>query len=139
MGRQDLPSLGPLLTWQIDRSAHVMLLRTVSALAGDYNVDGVVDAADFVVWRNLVGQTEGQLAADGTGPEGERDGVVDNWDYNLWRANFGARLTSGEQTAAGNVPEPSASLFAALALFLLVMRRPSAARSYRPGRRTALG
>jgi glucose/arabinose dehydrogenase len=135
----NLPDLGPLLTWQIDRSAHVMLLRTVSALAGDYNASGEVDAADYIVWRDLAGQTEGQLAADGTGPQGERDGVVDNWDYNLWRANFGARLMSGEQTAAGNVPEPSALLIAVIAALVLVTRRPNAARSCRAGRRIAPG
>ena len=36
--------------------------RTEEALAGDYNRDGSVDAADYVVWRDTVGQQSPQLA-----------------------------------------------------------------------------
>ena len=35
------------------------------SLAGDYNGDGVVDAADYTVWRDTFGQTGADLAADG--------------------------------------------------------------------------
>jgi hypothetical protein len=132
----NLPTLGPLLAWEMERSAHEVVLRAVPALAGDYNANGEVDAADYVVWRSLAGKTEGQLAADGTGPDGVRDGVVNDWDYNLWRANFGAQLMSDDTAAAGGVPEPSASL---LALFALVICCSSAARSRRAGRRIAHG
>ena len=34
-------------------------------LAGDYNLDGIVDAADYVVWRKTLGQSGTDLAADG--------------------------------------------------------------------------
>ena len=53
-------------------------------LPGDFNQDGVVDAADYVLWRNTKGQTGTGLAADG-----DDDQTVDQADYNLWRANFG--------------------------------------------------
>jgi hypothetical protein len=48
-----------------------------------YNGDGVVDAADYVVWRN---------ALDSNDPvaDGNNDGVVDEDDYKLWKSNFGA-------------------------------------------------
>ena len=58
-------------------------------LSGDYNGDGIVDAADYTVWRDSVGQTGANLAADGTGPSGTPDGVVDDLDYQFWVDHFG--------------------------------------------------
>jgi hypothetical protein len=52
-------------------------------LAGDYNSNGSVDAADFVVWRKTLNSSV-DLRADGDG-----DGVIDQDDYAVWRANFG--------------------------------------------------
>ncbi len=54
------------------------------ALAGDYNHDGHVDAADYVIWQATKGSTT-DLRADGNG-----DGVVDQADYDLWKSNFSA-------------------------------------------------
>jgi hypothetical protein len=51
---------------------------------GDYNSDGAVDAADYVVWRKTEGSTT-DLRADGNG-----DGRVDQADHDLWKANLGA-------------------------------------------------
>jgi rhamnogalacturonan endolyase len=53
------------------------------SLVGDYNADGNVDAADYVVWRKANGSTT-DLHADGN-----KNGIVDEEDYDLWRANFG--------------------------------------------------
>lgn len=53
------------------------------ALIGDYNLDGAVDAADYVVWRKTEGSTT-DLRADGN-----RDGRVDRADHQLWRSKFG--------------------------------------------------
>jgi hypothetical protein len=68
------------------------------SVPGDYNKNGVVDAADYVLWR------KGDLAADGTG-----DTIVDQADYDFWRARFentsGAGAGSGLSGAA--VPEPT--------------------------------
>jgi hypothetical protein len=68
------------------------------SVPGDYNKNGVVDAADYPLWR------KGDLAADGTGPGGVPDGVVNGLDYNFWRARFGN--TSGSGLTASAVPEP---------------------------------
>ena len=56
-----------------------------AVLPGDYNGNGMVDAADYVVWRD----THGQSVADGAGADGNGNGLVDDGDYSVWRANFG--------------------------------------------------
>ena len=60
--------------------------RVISvAIAGDFNRDGLVDAADYTVYRDQLGQsTPPFLGADADG-----DGTVDVEDYDIWVANFG--------------------------------------------------
>ncbi len=62
----------------------------MNPLPGDYNFNGVVDAADYSVWRNTVGSAN-DLRADGSSETmpGVPDGVVDAFDYAWWKANFG--------------------------------------------------
>lgn len=85
------------------------------ALDGDYNEDGRVDAADFVVWRDSLGSTD-ELAADGSG-----NGVIDAEDYNVWKNNFGTGATS---QILKSIPEPSSlAMFAIGCLTLSVCRR----------------
>jgi hypothetical protein len=66
-------------------------------LAGDYNRDGIVDGADYIIWRRAM-QT-GNLAADGS-----RNGVIDHADYDVWRMHFGATATGITFSA---IPETS--------------------------------
>jgi hypothetical protein len=80
-------------------------------LAGDYNGNGIVDAADYVVWRNLFGQTGPGLAADGNG-----DLQVNEADYEFWRARFGNH--SGGDSSIG-VPEPMSVVLAFVASVFL--------------------
>ena len=54
----------------------------VYILAGDYNGDDVVDAADYTVWRNNLNSNE-QLPNDMT------PGSVTADDYDVWKKNFG--------------------------------------------------
>ena len=73
-------------------------------LAGDYNYSGVVDAADYVVWRKTSGSTD-DLRADGDG-----DADVDQDDYAVWRANFGATTpvpTTGAAAVESRQPPAS--------------------------------
>jgi hypothetical protein len=71
---------------------------------GDFNDDGEVDAADYVVWRKHEG-TATDLPNDGT-----LTGNVGAAHYALWRENFG-EAGSGAGGASG-VPEPSALVLA---------------------------
>jgi parallel beta-helix repeat protein len=83
-----------------------------TALPGDYNQNSVVDAGDYLVWRDSFGQSGSALAADGDG-----NGSVGDEDYELWRTHFGQKAgpTGSSSIAAtglpgGNsypVPEPS--------------------------------
>jgi hypothetical protein len=66
---------------------------------GDYNASGTVDAADYVVWRNSVGQTGAGLAADG-----DASGTIDAGDYNLWRAHFGQTVGAASRAALNSTP-----------------------------------
>jgi hypothetical protein len=66
----------------------------VVGLSGDYNDNGAVDAADYVLWRD-----GGPLMNEGDNP-----GTVNQADYDFWRARFGA-TTAGLGTA--QVPEPT--------------------------------
>ena len=97
-----------------------------AVLRGDYNGDGNVDAADYVVWRKSLGQTGAGLAADGN-----LDGTIDSEDYGIWRVNFGRSRGSGAifaraPMAAANVPEP-----ATVSLLVLVCFLPGLVRSIR--------
>ncbi|WP_442482207.1 beta strand repeat-containing protein [Aeoliella sp. SH292] len=102
-------------------NATSLVLTYALGLDGDFNGDGMVNLADYTVWRDNLGATEGELlAGNGNG------GVIDASDYQLWKSNFGA--TSGAGTiAAGssNVPEPgSMILLAGLAVGgVCVLRR----------------
>jgi len=83
--------------------------RIVDPLAivpGDYNEDGLVDAADYTVWRDNVGGTG--PAGDGTGDDllGAPDGDVDEFDYQYWRASLAGTLPGAAVSAQQNVPEP---------------------------------
>jgi hypothetical protein len=84
-----------------DISAEVL---TSLAVAGDYNHNGVVDAADYVVWRDSLGSTGSGLAADGNG-----DGMVTQLDYDVWRQHYGQTSGSGVGQRS-NVPESSSAI-----------------------------
>ena len=89
-------------------------------LTGDYNANGRVDAADYVLWRNSVGTTT-VLPNDPTG------GTIGIAQYNAWRAHFGAGAGSGSGLGVGvAVPEPASMmlvLMGAIGLFSLNRRR----------------
>jgi hypothetical protein len=70
-----------------------------TGLSGDFNLDGTVDAADYIVWRNGLGT------------------IYTQNDYGVWRAHFGASLGPGNGSAlpsvtslSARVPEPASAL-----------------------------
>lgn len=85
-------------------------LKVVGVL-GDYNHNDVVDAADYVLWRESYrgpNVPPPSLAADGDG-----DGDVDNSDWNVWRSHFGQvapPIVPAVGSIAEVVPEPSVAM-----------------------------
>ncbi len=78
---------------------------TAALLAGDYNRDGVVDAADYVVWR----RTYGTSVTPFDGADGDGSGTVGDEDYPVWMTHFGdtSGSTAGATTTLAAVPEPA--------------------------------
>lgn len=76
--------------------AGVFSIDFISVSPGDFNGDGLVDAADYTIWRDTLGSTT-DLRADANG-----NGAIDGADYDLWVANYG----SGAGGSAA-VPEPA--------------------------------
>jgi hypothetical protein len=82
-------------------------LSSVSAgLLGDYNDNGVVDAADYVLWRNNPTSLDN---------EGASPGVVDQDDYTFWRSQFG-KSAGGAALVAAAVPEPGTAVLLAFGI-----------------------
>jgi hypothetical protein len=97
-----------------------------SYLVGDYNEDGVVDAADYAVWRKSVGQ------ASIPNRDPMNMGAVGQGDFNSWRAHFGETASgAGSQTA---VPEPASLALVALAIAFFKLTCPTCATA-RGGRK----
>jgi hypothetical protein len=96
-------------------------------LPGDYNGNGQVDAADYTVWRNTLGSTT-DLRADGTGPGGVPDQVVNHLDYTFWKQRYSDPAGSGVSfDELAHVPEPLAKVFLVTAAICIPFRRFRAA------------
>jgi hypothetical protein len=98
---------------------NVRLDYTPPFLAGDYNGDGVVDAADYTVWRDTLGHS----VTPGTGADGDNDGVIGPGDYTVWKNNFGQAVGSGSGSRSGTVPEPSSLVLLIMASIGVAMAR----------------
>ena len=88
-----------------------------AGLAGDYNLNGTVDAADYVIWRKTLGQTGSGLAADGNGDE-----IIDTEDYDVWRVNFD-RTAGGAAATSAIVPESETLLTLIIGIMAIVFCR----------------
>jgi virginiamycin B lyase len=111
------------------RTNQLVVIRTIpDVLPGDYNGNGIVDAADYTVWRDHLGT---DFALNGNGDEaGGSAGVVDAADYVYWKSNFGNTLNgagSADSTFGVSpgahyvVPEPACYMLLSLALVATAM------------------
>jgi hypothetical protein len=92
-----------------------VLVNTPVGVVGDYNNNGVVDAADYVVWRNA-GPTD-------TLPNDSTPGTVSSADYDVWKSRFGLTSGSGSGLSAGAVPEPAGIVLMLIGLAFVGTRR----------------
>ena len=95
-----LPTLSSDLSWIVNYGVNSVSLSV--ALAGDFNGDGAVDTADYVVWRKGLETTYMQS------------------DYDLWRPHFGQSTGSA---VAAPVPEPNCLVLALLGIVATHVRR----------------
>jgi hypothetical protein len=77
---------------------------------GDFDKNGVVDGADFLLWQRELGESGGTLAADAN-----HDGAVNADDLSLWQIHFG-ETTAGTFPSARQIPESSTYALAICAL-----------------------
>lgn len=92
-----------------------LFAATPAGIAGDYNNNGVVDAADYALWRDKAGTNDTLANNSLPGPIGQAH-------YDQWRANFGKSLPATLGQASG-VPEPASAVIAGCGLLLIAARR----------------
>ncbi len=70
-----------------------------AALPGDYNLDDIVDDADYGIWKSTYGSTA-DLRADGN-----KNGIIDIADYTIWR---NGKSSGGGSAALASIEPPEA-------------------------------
>jgi hypothetical protein len=91
-------------------NAMEVIATTPVGTVGDYNNNGKVDAADYTVWRDHLGQT---FALPNRDPL--NTGVISANDYTAWKTHFGTPGAGGGALGAGAVPEPTSILLLVMA------------------------
>jgi hypothetical protein len=84
------------------RSENFAIIAASATTPGDYNGNGKVDAADYVLWRNSPNDFGGNPAG-----------------YDTWRNNFGNPPGSASGATFAPVPEPGAILLVAVGISLI--------------------
>ena len=78
-----------------------------NGLAGDFNGDNMVDAADYAVWRHGLGPNYKQAA------------------YDVWKNHFGVNFGPGSGAVLPSVPEPNAFILFTLGIVAMFATRHS--------------
>jgi hypothetical protein len=97
---------GVLLDTLVDQYpplSSIAWIRSPGSVPGDFNGDGVVNAADYDKWR----ADFGKWVAKGGGADGSGNGMVDAADYAVWRKAFDAGVSLA---GAATIPEPASML-----------------------------
>ena len=105
--------LAPPVSWIFQLyalSEELTVGPSAATLAGDYNHNGFVDAADYTLWHDTLDSTS-QLAADGNG-----DGVINNADYTHWSNRLGNVVGSGGSLSTFAIPEPASGILGLITL-----------------------
>jgi hypothetical protein len=106
-----------------DRDRGLIIVDATGVLApGDYDQNGIVNAADYSTWRS-------HLGTNFSAADGNKNGIVDAADYVVWRKHLGETLPPGLGAGAGTsnddspaVPEPGTLASLAIAIAALLPR-----------------
>jgi len=100
-----------------------LITDIVQTVPGDFNLDGVVDGQDFLIWQRNVGNPNAMYHLG----DANMDGVIDAADLVIWQSNFGFQASpllqanlASEQVA---VPEPGSLGMLCLGLMWFIRRR----------------
>jgi hypothetical protein len=85
-------ALNDLPPGSVGAESTVSVIGETTGPIGDYDDNGQVDGADFLLWQ----RTLGAAANPGTGADGSGNAVVDGEDLGVWQDNFGAS-NSGQE------------------------------------------
>jgi len=113
-----LPTLASGLDWDqtnLYTTGELLVSLATSQISGDFNSDGVVDAADYTLWQDNLGLDASALNGNGSGAA-----TVVRADYQMWKINFGQSTASG--SGADHIPEPTTLLLTLLALAAVPLR-----------------
>lgn len=83
----------------------------ITILAGDFNDDGIVNAADYTLWRDNEGGPAGSLGINDT-----VGGVIGAGQYDLWRDHYGETDIAMESAGLVAAPEPTACVLIGMLL-----------------------
>jgi hypothetical protein len=89
--------------------------RFTRAVPGDFDSDGDVDGADFVIWQTNFPAASGKVLATG---DADADGDVDGADFVVWQTNFPTSAAPGSSP----VPEPASISMALVAAAFLGLK-----------------
>jgi hypothetical protein len=109
------------VTWDDFCTGEGNFCNAAPGTAGDYNDDGTVNAADYVVYRDNAGQI-----VDFPNRDPALSGMpVGAADYAYWQERFGDQAAGGSSVDAAGVPEPGSLVLLGLlgSLALLAWRR----------------
>ena len=104
--------------------------RTETALAGDYDRNGVVDMADYEVWRSTFNESGpvgnpptafGDLRANGAVANRNFGQKIEAADYTVWQDNLGAMVSPG--VGSGAIPEPTSVALVLVGIVSLMLGR----------------
>lgn len=103
------------LFYKVQYSPTLVQLVVVQGVVGDYNNNGVVDAADYTVWRN-------HLGSNAILPNDPIGGTIGQAHYVQWQSHYGQMAGSGALGQAA-VPEPGLAALLVTAMSTIALAR----------------
>jgi hypothetical protein len=103
----ELPNRSAVMTALTTATDHLPVVgdysfATAIGAPGDFDHSGIVNLADFNLWRSMFGMTGSNLL-----PDGNHDNIVDASDYLIWRRYTTNGSGAGDLALGGQVPEPA--------------------------------